>query len=139
MKSRFCLPALLSFLVAVGTSCSGTTTPEATLALTTTPDFSATVSQVTVENGNSPAGPISQIALWVIISPATAANAGVVVGSPVPVFIRSSGRRLTTASRADIHAGDVIDVWHDFTVGYGAVEGPPGAPTYGSTQVVIVR
>jgi hypothetical protein len=54
----------------------------------------------------------------------------VLVPSAAPVFVRS-GARLTRADGRDIRVGDQIEVWREPTpVGYGAVEGAPGAPTY---------
>ena len=97
------------------------------------------VAKVEFESANGPAGPYSQHNVWVVIAPSAAANAGVVVPNSARVFIRSKEGRLTSAGPADIKVGASIEVWHDSMVGYGAVQGPPGAPTYTGTQVVISR
>ena len=131
------LRALLSVCVVSASACKSATAPTATLTLSTPADFSATVSKIEFESAIGPAGPYSQHDVWVIIPPATAANAGVVVPKSTPVFRRSSRGRITSASPSDIKVGDSIDVWHDFRTAYGAVQGPPGAPTYIGTQIVI--
>ena len=144
MRSSFVHRAALTALAIAVAACSHATGPadtrqEATLVLTTTPDFSATVTKAWYESANGPAGPYAQYDVWVAIAPATSANAGVVVPVKAPVFLRSGGR-LLTASGEDIRAGDRIQVWRDpVFVGYGAVQGPPGAPTYEGRQIVIVR
>lgn len=119
--------------------CTSGTEPEATLAIATPPDFSATVSQVQFESANGPAGPYSQYDIWVAIPPSSTANAGVVVSTSRPIFERSKSGRVTVARGSDIKVGSTIEVWHLGGPGYGAVQGPPGAPTYGGDQIVIVR
>ena len=105
----------------------------------TAPDFVARVSRIQYEDGNSPAGPLSQYDLWLTISPATSPNAGLIVGRSAAVFARSSGGTLMPASACSIAANDVVEVWHDPSVAYGSVEAPPSAPAYFGTQVVIRR
>jgi hypothetical protein len=107
--------------------------------LTTAPNFSGLVSKSALESGNGPAGYYSQYDVWVIVPPASDANAGVVVPMSAPVFVRRDAG-LETASAGEIRVGDRIQVWHDAVpVAYGAVQGPPGAPTYIGTQIVLVR
>jgi hypothetical protein len=54
------------------------------------------------------------------------------------VFVSSNGK-LTRSSVAAIAVGDVIQVWRDASIAYGAVEAPPGKPCYTGTQVVLLR
>ena len=120
-------------------ACSGDSAgPRADLVLTTPPDFSARVSYVEFEGGNGPDGAYSQQNVWVVVPPATVANAGVVVPTSSPVFIRT-GDGILSSDANQIRIGDRVEVWHDITAAYGVVEGPAGAPTYRSTQVVIDR
>ena len=128
---------VLPLLLVAGAACSAVTAPAATLALSTAPDLAGTVTRVTAESGTSPEGAYSQYDLWVTVPPATAASAGVVLPLTTPVFVRSRGGAITAAHLGDLHAGDAIEVWHDRGVAYGAVQGPPGAPTYTGTQIVI--
>lgn len=131
---------ILSVALLVLSACSSDSLgPKANLVVTTAPDFSARVYSVQYEAGNGPgAGPYSQHNVWVVIAPATAANAGVVVPTASPVFVRTrDGIFLSDGNQ--IKAGDNVEIWHDRTTAFGAVEGPPGSPTYTSTQVVIDR
>lgn len=130
--------SLLLFLLPAAAACRSTTAPAATLALTTSPDFSGTVARVQSESGVGPGGAYSQYDVWVTVPPATSASAGVVVPRSVPVFVRAGGT-VTAARASDIRVGDAVAVWDDGTAAYGAVQGPPGAPTYTATQVVISR
>jgi hypothetical protein len=82
---------------------------------------------------------MSQYELWLTISPAISANAGLIVGRNVPVFVRSPAGTVMPASACSIAQGDLVEVWHDLSVTYGAVEAPPSAPAYFGTQVVIRR
>ncbi len=130
------LPLLLTVLLA---GCQDGTDPNTTLVLTRPPDLTATVFQSTHESGPSPnGGQISQYAVWIGSGGATTADAGVVVGTVVPVFVRSSGK-LTRTTGAAIAAGDIIQVWRDASVAYGAVQAPPGQPCYRAMQIVIVQ
>jgi hypothetical protein len=129
---------LFASTVSLG-ACSTGTEPDATLALSTPPNFSATVLNVRFEGGNGPGGPYSQYDVWVAIPPASTANAGVVVATSDPVFARGREGRLTAAHASDIEVGSTIEVWHLRGPGYGAVQGPPGGPTFGGDQIVIVR
>lgn len=112
--------------------------PPATLVLSTPPDFSALVSKIAYESANGPAGPYSQFNAWLVIPPSSSANAGVIIATASSVFVRHNGQ-IYSSSASSIRVGDQIEVWHNITVAYGAAEGPPGSPTYESTQVVIDR
>ena len=132
--------ALIAVSVLTAAACSGDTSPTATLVLQTDPDLSGNVMKVEYESGNGPGfGPYAQWDIWVLIPPASSANAGVVLPVAAPVFLRSNGG-LVTATASQIRIGDRLEVWRDpVHVSYGAVQGPPGAPTYEGTQIVIVR
>jgi hypothetical protein len=127
-------------LALASTACRGTPLgPEESLTLTTAPDISATVAKAEYEGGISPGGLYAQYDVWLIVPPATAPNAGVVLPTRAPVFVRWNGRTYA-ASASDIKAGDRVEVWTEgHFAAYGAVQGPPGAPTYTGTQVVIDR
>ena len=135
---------LLSFAVSLA-GCSIGTGPEANLSIAGPPDFSAAVSKVWYEGGNGPGGPYAQYNVWLAIPPASTTNAGVVVATSAPVFVQSASGRLTVAEAGDIKVGSTIQVWHDRSLTYGAignvgaVQGPPGAPTYSGVQIVIVH
>ena len=132
--------AAASFLV-IGTAaaaCREATAPTAALALSGAADFSGRVAHVTYEAANGPAGPYAQYDVWVAVGGSGAATAGVVVPTEGPVYLRGGGV-VTPARPGDLRAGDVVEVWHDQTTAYGAAQGPPGAPTYTATQVVIDR
>ena len=130
---------VLPSLLVAGAACGDATGPAATLALSTAPHFSGTVARVTAESGTSPEGPYSQYDLWVTVPPATAASVGVVLPLSTPVFVRSSAGAITAAHLGDLRAGDAVEVWDDHMAAYGVVQGPPGAPTYTGTQIVIDR
>jgi hypothetical protein len=127
---------LLLSLVTGG--CQDGTDPSTVLVLSGPADLTAVVFQTTHESGPTPGGYVSQYAVWIGSSGAMSADAGLVVGAATPVFLSSNGK-LTRASAAAITVGDVIQVWRDASVAYGAVEAPPGKPCYTSTQVVILR
>jgi len=113
--------------------------PKTNLVLATPPDFSARVYFVEFESGNGPGfGAWSQHNVWVIIPPASAANAGVIVSTRSPVFLRTRDG-IFVSDGNQIRPGDTVDVWRQMPVAYGALQGPPGAPTYTSTQFVIDR
>ena len=127
----------LSLIAAM--SCSGSTDAPLTLVLNTEPDFSGSVERVLYESATGPAGPYTQYDIWVIIPPATSANAGVVLPTSVPVFLQTGGT-LFTAIGSEIRVGDQIQVWRDPThIAYGSAQAPPGSPSYTGTQIVIVR
>jgi hypothetical protein len=132
---RRLFPLLLTTLIA---GCQDETGPDTTLVLSRPPELTAAVFQSTHESGPSPNGPISQYAVWIGSPGATNADAGVVVGAGTPVFVRSSGE-LTRTTGAAIAVGDLIEVWRDASVAYGAVQAPPGQPCYHGTQIVIAR
>ena len=119
-------------------ACGNSLGPPASLGVSTPADFSARVSKIEYESANGPGGPYSQYDAWMIIPPAVSANAGVVIPTKIPVFARHNGQTYSTTA-SNIRVGDLIEVWHGVGVAYGAVQGPPGAPTYTSTQVVIDR
>lgn len=118
-------------------ACSSMLGPPATLALATPPDFSATVVRVEVESGIGPEGAFSQHDVWLVIPPGTVANAGLILGKSTPVFTQIRGG-IFSSSVSAIQAGDRGEVWHAFRVGYGAAEGPPGAPTYLNVEQVVI-
>lgn len=101
--------------------------------------FSARTTKFDVESGAGPNGYYYQYNLWLTIAPATEANAGVVVGLGVPVYLRTGGAAVEPYSVCLMRVGDSVEVWHDSTVGYGSAEAPPGAPVYFATQVLILR
>jgi hypothetical protein len=126
-------------IAAVVIACAGATGPGAALVLSTPPNASATVASVTREAGNGPEGPYAQMNVWVVIPPATAANAGIVVGDHVPVFIRIGTQPLVTADSRAITAGDQIQIWYESGPAYGVTQAPANAPAYMAAQVVIGR
>ncbi len=103
------------------------------------PSFIATVTRITHEQGMSPAGPLDQYALWLAIPPSQAANAGVVVAARVPVFLQVGTRMQSPSSIRDVRVGDRLGAWVSPNTGYGAVEGPPGAPVYFGQKLLIQR
>src|SRR5262245_5213197 len=135
MPSHWYKRLLTVVALAAFAGCDSPTAPDE-LVVTGAPDLTAVVTHATYESGMTPAGYMSQYDLWISTSPARTSDAGVVVGSSTPVFIRINGQ-LHRASSASFKVGDAVQVWHDGTVGYGAVESPPGKPCYVSTQVVI--
>ena len=137
MRSKICLLSSAWFIGLVACSSSGTLGPPANLVLSTPPDFTATVVKVEFESGNGPGGPYSQHNVWLIIPPSTVANAGLVVAKEAPVFVRTRDG-IFSSSSSGIKVGDRVEVWHDFQVGYGAVEGPPGAPTYMDLKQIVI-
>jgi len=132
---RSMLALMLTVLLA---ACQDGTGPNTALVLSRSPDLRAVVFQSTHESGPTPGGYVSQYAVWIGSSGAPSADAGVVVGAVTPVFVRSSGK-LTRTTGVAIAVGDLIEVWRDTSVAYGAVEAPPGKPCYEGTQIVIMR
>ena len=109
-----------------------------TLVIKTAPDFVGVVTRNMHEEGWTPAGFwMDQYAVWVAIPPSDTGDAGVVVGRLTPVFVSNRFGLARAASGGSIVVGDSIHVWHDQTVGYGAVEAPTGAPCYEGTQIVV--
>jgi hypothetical protein len=142
MRTTTCsawLPFVFTLSAVACTSATGPTTT--TLVLSTPPNFVAVVTSNTLEQGNSPAGYISQHNIWVTIQSAlaTEGNAGVVVGESCPVFVRVKDSTFVRAAAGAIKVGDDIQVWHDQGVEYGTGEAPPGAPAYSGQQIVILR
>jgi len=138
MRSHWFHGRIALFLTLVTTGCQDGTGPSTTLVLSRPADLTAVVFQSTHESGPTPGGYVSQYAVWIGSSGAINPDAGLVVGSETPLFVSSDGK-LTRTSAAAIAVGDVIQVWRDASVAYGAVEAPPGKPCYTSTQVVILR
>ncbi|HEY2065554.1 MAG TPA: hypothetical protein VGG84_06315 [Gemmatimonadaceae bacterium] len=140
MRIRNVAGVCVTTLALASAACRGTPLgPEESLTLTTAPDISASVAKAEYEGGNGPNGPYAQFDVWLVVPPGAAPNAGVVLPTKAPVFVRWNGRTYS-ASGNDIRPGDHVDVWtvaHE--VAYGVVQGPPGAPTYTATQLVIDR
>jgi hypothetical protein len=140
---------LVAVVAVTGTACSDSTgikfdqiaecVPPFISYQPSTPDFSARTTKVEVESGAGPNGYYYQHNLWLIIPPAMQANAGVVVGSRVPVYLREGTAAVERYSACLIRVGDSVEVSHDASMGYGSAEAPPGAPVYLATQVVVVR
>ena len=137
------LPCLLPWaVVACGPSTATgpcQPTPVDVACLAGPPTFLATVTQVTHEQGVSPAGPLDQYDLWIAIDPSTTANAGVVLGNSVPVFLRRGTSPPIPSTLSAIQPGDRIAAWVSPNTAYGSVEAPPGAPAYLGQQVEILR
>jgi broad specificity phosphatase PhoE len=114
-----------------------TVRPHATLALSTPPDFTGTVAKIEFESANGPAGPYSQHNVWLVIPPSATANAGLVVAKTTPVFVRTRDGILSSDA-SGIRVGDRVEVWRNIQVAYGAVQGPPGAPTYENLKQIVI-
>ena len=125
-------------LLAAGLAACGSPAGPGSTSLSTPPDFTAAVTWVDYQDFYSPAGHVRQYDLWVATPPGSPANTGVVIGRATPVFLRGPGGNLTPSAPDAIRAGEAIEVWHDATVGYGAVQAPPGAPVYSGIQIVIL-
>ena len=138
------LAILVGLLAATGVGCKRATDPAtgppASLVLTRVFDYEGHVTQVTKECGCTPGfgGCGCQYAVWFAKPPATAADAGVVVGDSTPVFVGAQGL-FSRSSGSAVSAGDMIEIWTDGSTAYGAVQSPPGTPCYMATQIVIVR
>jgi hypothetical protein len=137
MRSILCFLSSAWLIGIVACSSGSTLGPPATLVLSTAPDFTASVARVEFERGNGPAGPYSQHDVWLVIPPGTAANAGLVIGEPTPVFVRT-GAGTFLSNPSGLKVGDRVEVWHDIQVAYGAVQGPPGAPTYTNLKQIVI-
>ena len=140
--------ALLSALGATfGVACKNAVDPRPCLGSTaafssTVPNFVATVSQVTVERGWTPAGfYMVQYDLWLARPPATTPDVGVVLSdtgsNPTPVFERAADGSVTPSRACAIKVGDAVDVWHTFRWALGSAEAPPGDTAFEATQIVI--
>lgn len=132
--------SVTSFLSVLDIGCSNPTAV-VTLPLSTSPDITGFVTQVTHEEGNSPAGFISQYDVWIAFPSRTSngGSAGVVVAKSTPVFVQSADGEPVSVTPGHISAGDTVEIWHNITVVYGSAQAPPGAPAYEATQVVISR
>jgi hypothetical protein len=137
MRSMPCLLSSTWFIGLVACSSGSTLGPPATLVLSTPPDFTATVAKVEFESAKGPAGPYSQHNVWLVIPPGTAANAGLVVSKATPVFVRTRDG-IFSSNASGMRVGDGVEVWHDIQVAYGAVQGPPGAPTYTNLKQIVI-
>lgn len=103
------------------------------------PTFVAVVTRVIHEQGNTPAGPLSQYDFWMAIIPSDTANVGVVAGTGVPVFLQVGSGPLFPTGIANIQVGDRVAAWTAANPAYGSAEAPPGAPAYLGQQLVIQR
>ncbi len=137
MRSTLKLLSSAWFLGLVACGTDSALGPPATLVLSTPPDFSATVTKVEFESATGPEGPYSQHNVWLRIPPSTQANAGLVVANGTPVFVRTSDG-VFSSNASGIKVGDRVEVWHDIQVAYGAVQGPPGAPTYVNLKQIVI-
>ena len=138
MRLRVALGSLLAASVIALSACNGSTGPGEELVLKVAPNFAATVDKSELESANGPNGPYSQYDLWIIVAPGVQANAGLVLPTSAPVFVRHGGS-LSIGAGSMIRKGDRLEVWRESQVAYGAAQAPPGAPTYVATQVVIDR
>lgn len=138
MRDQFFRSMLPLLLTALLTGCQDGTGADTALELSGPPDLTAVVFQSTYESGPSPNGYISQYAVWLGAPGATSPDAGIVIGAATPVFVRS-GATLTRTTAAAIASGDIIQLWRDASVAYGAVQAPPGQPCYRGEQIVIAR
>jgi hypothetical protein len=138
MRGDWLQSTFVLLLTLVTAGCQDGIGPSTELVHSGPPGLTAIVFQSTHESGPTPGGYVSQYAIWFGSSGAMSADAGLVVGAATPVFVSSNGK-LTRTSAAAIAVGDVIQVWRDASVAYGAVEAPPGKPCYTGTQVVILR
>jgi hypothetical protein len=135
---RFRNRLLAAALLALG-ACRGATDAGPAVVTLAPTTFTALVAKAYLEEGNGPNGFYSQHNLWVIISPGTSPNAGVLVSRNTSVVLSHDGQR-TPATAADIRAGDRVEVVRDpVSVGYGAVQSPPGTPLYDAVEVVILH
>ncbi len=129
---------LTMLLVLSAAACESATGPAVALVKTTPPDFVGVVTRNMLEAGCTPAGGCGdQYAVWVAIPPSDTGDAGVVVGDSTPIFVSNRFGLARAASGGSIVVGDSIHVWHDWTVAYGAVQAPFGAPCYMGTQIVV--
>ena len=146
MRTTTFPPTLVLLVAATFLACDNPVAPigpcetSPTLFSSIPPAFVAVVVRIDYEDGPTPAGfVLSQYVLWLTIAPATRPNAGVVLGRGVPIFVRSGAGTAAGATACAIKVGDRVEVLHDQSIGYGAVEAPPGAPVYSGTQLVILR
>lgn len=138
MRAPSARSMLAPLLMAWIAGCRDGTGSNTELVLSGPADLTAVVFQSTHESGYAPGGYISQYAVWIGRPGATSPDAGVVVGTETPVFLSTAGE-LTRVTGADIAEGDMLQVWRDPSVAYGAVQAPPGRPCYLGLQVVIER
>ena len=139
MRSHVAESIWMSVLAAAVFGCSESTAPTNTVPLTTAPDFSGLVTKAETQNFNAPSGYyVSQRVAWVAIAPANRANAGVIIGRNVAVFIRLPSGEMIKSNFGAVMPNEAVQVWHDRSTAYGAVEAPPGSPAYSAVQVVIM-
>ena len=142
------LAILIGLLVATGVGCKRATDPAdpapAPLVLTRVSDYQGHVTRVITWCGGFttpvgwPPNDGCEYNVWYATPPNTAADAGVIVGDSVPVFIGAPGSYYASTPSA-IGVGDMIQIWTDGATVWGAVNCPPGTPCYGANQIVIVR
>ena len=80
---------LVAFAAVLG--CQDNPGPDTNLAVSGPPALTATVFQSTHEEFISPVGPISQFAVWIGLPTGTHPDAGVLVETKTPVFLRING------------------------------------------------
>jgi len=140
----------LSLIALVGVSCDNTSGPHTCLGsaeqvyLTTVPNFVATVSQIRVERGWTPAGFYEvQYNLWLTRPPSTAPNVGVVLSDtnpdPTPVWARARDGTVSSTTVCTISVGDTVEVWHTGHWVLGSAEAPPGDTAFEAMQVIVHR
>jgi hypothetical protein len=140
------LLALCCLAAAAAPACGNPAAPLGPCEISSTP-FSpappgivAVVSRIDYESGPVPAGfMLSQYVLWLTVPLGTTPNAGVTLGAGTPIFLRTGARAAVATTACAIRLGDRVELLHDQSVGYGAVQAPPGAPVYSGTQLVILR
>jgi hypothetical protein len=114
--------------------------PVTTLTISTAPDFRAIVTKVTFEAADGPGfGFYEQYDIWLVMAPPDLTNAGLVAAKKIPTFVRTSDGLIHASAAEKIQVHDVIQVWRGQAAVFGAVQGPPNAPTYEAKQVVIER
>ena len=138
MRARSTWSLLPLLLTALLTGCQQGTGPGTTLELPEPPNLTAAVFQSTHESGNFPDGYVSQYAVWIGAPGAASPSAGLLVAAARRYMSGRNGT-LAKATAAAIRPGDLIEVWRDASVSYGAVQAPPGQPCFIGRQVVIVR
>lgn len=130
-------PFAVGAAILVLAACYNSATDPSEMQLTTPPDLIGVVQQITHDTSFAPAGfQLDQYEIFIAIPPATAANAGVILGPHTTAFRSHQG--LTRAvDRAAIAVGDTLRIWVDGAPAFGSVQAPPGAPAYIAAQVVL--
>jgi hypothetical protein len=122
------LPLSVALLL---TACAGSATSQSVNRPDSTPpNFVARVVTACRASGVYPGiGPNWQVELVVAILPAIEGNAGVVVARTTPVFMRRGAGSLSATPPDSFVSGDELEVWHDGSYAFGAVQSPPGRRT----------